>query len=173
MNEHVPGTAASRAANGAAASRQPGQYLTFMLGGEVFAVGILSIKEILEYRSMTEVPMMDPCIRGVINLRGSAVPVMDLALRFGKPSSPVGKRTCIVILEVEGDEAHRLFGVVVDAVNEVVEIAQADVEPPPDFSARIGSGFIQGIGKINDRFVILLQVDRIMNPGGADPGPIS
>ena len=119
--------------------QEPAQYLTFMLAGEVFAIGILAIKEIIEYHSLTEVPMMPACVRGVINLRGAVVPVMDLLARFGRPSSEVTKRTCIVIVEVEAGDERQVIGVVVDAVNEVLDIAPSDIEPPPAFGARIRS----------------------------------
>src|ERR1700754_109731 len=92
------------AAQTAATSLEPAQYLTFMLAGEVFAIGILGIKEIIEYHSLTEVPMMPSCVRGVINLRGAVVPVMDLLARFGRPSSEVIKRSCIVIVEIDADD---------------------------------------------------------------------
>jgi purine-binding chemotaxis protein CheW len=139
------------------------QYLTFMLGGEVFAIGILAIKEIIEYGGLTEVPMMPECIRGVINLRGAVVPVMDLSTRFGKPSSPVTKRTCIVIVEIETAEEQQVIGVIVDVVNAVVDIAPSEIEPAPSFGARIHSDYIEGMGKINDKFVILLNVNRVLS----------
>lgn len=103
----------------------PTQYLTFMLGNDAYAMGILSIKEIIEYTTMTEVPLMPACVRGVINLRGAVVPVLDLQVRFGQPVSPVTKRTCIVIVEVPGPEGQQVMGVVVDAVNEVLEITES------------------------------------------------
>ena len=138
------------------------QYLTFMLGSEVFAIGILAIKEIIEYGQLTEVPMMPAFIRGVINLRGSVVPVMDLAVRFGKTAKPVSKRTCIVIVETEQSGEREDVGVVVDAVNAVLDIPAADVEPPPAFGARINSEFIQGLGKVNGKFVILLNAAKVL-----------
>jgi purine-binding chemotaxis protein CheW len=150
------------------AGAEPTQYLTFQLGPEVFAIGILAIKEIIEYDAVTTVPMMPECIRGVINLRGSVVPVMDLSLRFGKQSSPVTKRTCIVIIEAQREGDHELVGVVVDAVNAVIDIDAADIEPPPAFGARIDTDFIQGLGKLNGRFVILLDVRRVLKVEGLD-----
>jgi purine-binding chemotaxis protein CheW len=138
------------------------QYLTFVLGSEVFAIGILAIKEIIEYDGLTIVPMMPDCIRGVINLRGAVVPVMDLSLRFGKPSNAVTKRTCIVIIETQRDGEREDLGVVVDAVNAVIDIAADDIEPPPAFGARIRTDFIQGLGKVNGKFVILLNVGRVL-----------
>lgn len=139
------------------------QYLTFLLGGEAYALGILSIKEIIEYTHMTEVPLMPACIRGVINLRGAVVPVMDLQVRFGQATSAVSKRTCIVIVELPGSEGPHTMGVVVDAVSEVLEIAPQDIEPPPAFGTHIRTDFISGIGKVRGRFVILLDVQRVLD----------
>jgi len=141
----------------------PAQYLTFLLGGEAYALGILSIKEIIEYTHMTEVPLMPACIRGVINLRGAVVPVMDLQVRFGQATSAVSKRTCIVIVELPGSEGPHTMGVVVDAVSEVLEIAPQDIEPPPAFGTHIRTDFISGIGKVRGRFVILLDVQRVLD----------
>lgn len=137
------------------------QYLTFMLGGEMFAIGILSIKEIIEYGHLTTVPLMPTHIRGVINLRGAVVPVIDLAARFGRDAREVTRRTCIVILEVDSDDAHQDIGVVVDAVNEVVEIPV--IEPAPAFGARIRTDFIEGMGRVNDRFVIILSIGHVLS----------
>ena len=165
-NKRTLAPEAPRMAEQAAAERT--QYLTFMLSGEVFAIGILAIKEIIEYGSLTKVPMMPACIRGVINLRGAVVPVMDLSSRFGTESAGVTKRTCIVIVEIEADGEQRDVGVVVDAVNEVLEIDAADVEPAPAFGARICTDFIAGIGKVNGKFVILLNVDRVLSVDDMD-----
>src|SRR4051794_20941797 len=115
------------------AAGEPAQYLTFMLAREQFAIGILAIKEIIEYHGVTEVPMMPPCVRGVINLRGAVVPVVDLQARFGRPSSEATKRTCIVIVETQAEGERQVMGLVVDAVNEVLDIAPTDIEPPPTF----------------------------------------
>jgi purine-binding chemotaxis protein CheW len=138
------------------------QYLTFMLGGEMFAMGILAIKEIIEYSNLTEVPMMPPYVRGVINLRGAVVPVADIAVRFGRAAGAVTKRTCIVIVEITANGERQDVGVVVDAVNEVLDIAAADIEPPPAFGTRLRTDFIQGMGKVNNRFVILLDVNHVL-----------
>ncbi|MDI1246141.1 MAG: chemotaxis protein CheW [Rhodoferax sp.] len=141
------------------------QYLTFMLGGEMFSLSILCIKEIIWYANLTEVPMMPACIRGVINLRGAVVPVMDLSNRFGKPSTPVVKSTCIVIVEVptaiEGE--HQNMGVVVDSVQAVLEIPTSEIEPAPSFGAKIRPDFIEGIAKVAGKFVILLNVARVLS----------
>jgi purine-binding chemotaxis protein CheW len=138
------------------------QYLTFLLGGELFAMEILDIKEIIEYANLTAVPMMPDYVRGVINLRGSVVPVLDLSVRFGKEASPVTKRTCIVIVEIALDGGRHVVGVVVDAVNAVLDIPPSEIEPPPAFGTRIRTDFIQGMGKVNGRFVILLDVNHVL-----------
>lgn len=134
-----------------------------MLGNDAYAIGILSIKEIIEYTTMTEEPLMPACVRGVINLRGAVVPVMDLQVRFGQTPSPVTKRTCIVIVEVLGPEGQQVMGVVVDAVNEVLDIDASDIEPPPAFGTRIRTDFISGMGKVRGKFVILLNVNRVLD----------
>ena len=139
------------------------QYLTFLLGGEMFAIPILNIKEIIEYGSLTTVPMMPEFIRGVINLRGSVVPVVDLAVRFGRKAGDVTRRTCIVIIEIESGDEKQDVGVVVDSVSEVLEIHRTDVEQAPSFGARIRSDFIQSMGKIAGKFVIILNVNRVLS----------
>jgi purine-binding chemotaxis protein CheW len=148
---------------GALLPEEPQQYLTYMLGGEVFAIGILHIKEIIEYGQLTTVPMMPEFIRGVINLRGAVVPVVDLASRFGGRRSEVTRRSCIVILELLVEEQTQVIGVVVDAVNEVLEILPADIEPPPSFGTRIRADFIAGMGKVQDKFVIILNIDNVLS----------
>jgi len=154
------------------------QYLTFLLGGEMFAIPILNIKEIIEYGSLTTVPMMPAFIRGVINLRGSVVPVVDLAVRFGRKAAQVTKRTCVVIIEIESGDEKQDVGVVVDSVSEVLEIPRTEVEQAPSFGAKIRADFIRGMGKINGKFVIILAVNHVLSidemamlgqAGGAEP----
>ena len=139
------------------------QYLAFTLNDEIFAIDILQIREIIEFGTLTEVPMMPETIRGVINLRGAVVPVIDLSARFGRGASAVARRPCVVIVEVEGEDAMQTLGVMVDAVNEVMEIPGEDVEPPPAFGARIRTDFIAGMGRVNGRFVILLDVGKVFS----------
>ena len=147
----------------AAVEEAPAQYLTFSLHGEMFAVGILNVKEIIEYGNLTEIPMMPPFIRGVINLRGSVVPVIDLSCRFGNQVTEVSKRTCIVIVEVqEGDFRHDI-GIMVDAVSEVLEIPASEIEPPPSFGAKIRADFILGMGKVAGKFIILLNIMKVLS----------
>ncbi|MBI1905526.1 MAG: purine-binding chemotaxis protein CheW [Rhodocyclales bacterium] len=141
------------------------QYLAFTLNGEVFAIDILQIREIIEFGSLTEVPMMPPTVRGVINLRGAVVPVIDLSARFGRTCTEVGRRTCIVIVEIEHDDETQTLGVLVDGVNEVMEIPAAEIEPAPAFGARIRTDFIRGMGRVDGRFVIILDVGKVFSVG--------
>lgn len=152
---------------GAPASHSPQlqQYLTFRLGGEVFALGILAIKEIIEYTGCTPVPMAPSHIRGVINLRGSAVSVADLRVRFGAPPSQVTKKTCVVIVECRVGDTRQDVGLIVDAVDAVVEIQPADIDPPPSFGAAVPQKFIAGMARIGGGgFVIVLNVDDVLSP---------
>lgn len=149
----------------AQAKAEAGQYLTFVLGGEVYALGILNIKEIIDYGNLTDVPMMPAFVKGVINLRGSVVPVVDLQVRFGKGATQIAKRTGIVIVETaagEGEEQQDI-GIIVDAVNEVIDIAQSEIEPPPTFGTGIRPDFINGMAKRDGKFVILLNVDKVLS----------
>lgn len=139
------------------------QYLTFVLGGETFALGILSIKEIMEYEIPTDVPMMPAFVRGVVNIRGAVVPVIDLCARFGRPSAGISKKTCIVIVETSVNGESQVLGVVVDAVNEVLEIPHSEIEPPPSFGVSVRTDFIHGMGKVRDKFVIILNVDSVLS----------
>ena len=152
-----------QAVRAAAEEVAPEQYLTFTLHSEMFAVGILNVKEIIEYGNLTEIPMMPSFIRGVINLRGSVVPVIDLSCRFGNQITEVSKRTCIVIVEVqEGDYKHDI-GIMVDAVSEVIEIAAREIEPAPSFGAKIRADFIHGMGKVAGKFVIILHIMKVLS----------
>jgi purine-binding chemotaxis protein CheW len=141
------------------------QHLTFLLGTDLYAIGIMFVKEIIEYRRVTPVPMMPAWIRGVINLRGAVVPVMDLAARFQRPPAAITQRTCIVVVELEGDGERRQVGVMVDAVSAVLDIAAADIEPPPTLGGAIHSQLAQGMGKIDGRFVVILDTERVMADG--------
>jgi purine-binding chemotaxis protein CheW len=164
-NEGKPRPVLGTAVVAAAVPVEQKQYLTFMLAGEMFSIGILCIREIIWYANLTEVPMMPACIRGVINLRGAVVPVMDLSHRFGKPPTPVTKSTCIIIVEIEAHNLgeHQSMGVVVDSVQAVLEIAASDIESAPSFGAKIRSDFIEGIGKVSGKFVILLNVNNVLS----------
>ncbi|HSB64832.1 MAG TPA: chemotaxis protein CheW [Thermoanaerobaculia bacterium] len=139
------------------------QYLCFRLAGEECAIGILRVREILEYDAVTKVPAMPPWVRGVMNLRGGVVPVIDLTVKFGLPESPVTRRTCIVIVEVALDGEPAVMGVVVDAVSQVLELSPADIEPPPPFGTSVRADYLLGLGTFGDRFVLLLDIDRVLS----------
>ena len=124
---------------------------------------MVQVREVLDICPITKVPGTPEFMKGVINVRGSVVPVMDLQVRFGQPVSPVTKRTCIVIVEVLGPEGQQVMGVVVDAVNEVLDIDASEIEPPPAFGARIRADVMAGMGKVRGKFVILLNVDRVLD----------
>ena len=141
----------------------PAQYLSFMLGQDMFAIGILAVREILEYAGVTPVPQMPPCISGVINLRGTAVPVLDLARRLERAPSAIGKRTCIIVVEVDSDDGAFVIGILVDAVNAVLDIPSEEIEPAPSFGAQVRAELLQGIGKVNGRFVLLLNVQHVVS----------
>ncbi|MCE4281374.1 chemotaxis protein CheW [Xanthomonas hortorum pv. vitians] len=147
----------------APSSTAPQQYLTFLLGTEMFGLGILGIKEIIEYRVPTDVPMMPPALRGVINLRGAVVPVVDLQQRFGRNASAITKRSCIVIVEIAHGGTQQVLGLLVDAVSEVLDIAPDDIAGAPSFGAGIARDFIQAMAKIGERFVILLDADAVLS----------
>jgi purine-binding chemotaxis protein CheW len=142
------------------ATEQAAQFLTFTLGEEVFAMDIRTVREIIQYGPMTTVPLMPGFVRGVINLRGAVVPVIDLQARFGRPAAQVGKKTCIVIFDSLRQDERVELGLLVDAVSEVIDIAPAEIEPPPSFGTAVRRDFIRGMGKVSNRFVIILEPDK-------------
>jgi purine-binding chemotaxis protein CheW len=152
----------TRDAGPPASLRERNQFLAFSLRGETFAIDIRSIREVIQYGEITEVPLMPATIRGVINLRGAVVPVIDLAVRFGGAPTELSRRTCVVILELEREEGRASMGVMVDHVSEVMEMAMDEIEPAPAFGSRLRAEFIQGIGKVAGRFVILLEVKHVL-----------
>lgn len=140
------------------------QYLTFLLAKELFAISISSIKEIIEYDQITPVPLVPRFVRGIINLRGQVVPVIDLQVRLGRESSPVGKRTCIVIFEVAlPDEGQEIVGIVVDSVSEVLGIPTSQIEKAPHFGSNVRQDFISGLATIDSKFVIILNLDKVLS----------
>ncbi|MFD2112688.1 chemotaxis protein CheW [Thiorhodococcus fuscus] len=142
------------------------QYLTFSVAEQMFGVGILAIKEIIQYGAVSSVPMMPDFIRGVINLRGAVVPVVDLSARFHRRQAEAGRRSCIVIVEMNEEGGAQDVGILVDSVSAVLEITPDEIEPPPAFGAGIKSDFIRGMGKVDGRFVILLDISRVLGTEG-------
>lgn len=151
--------------------RLPEQYLTFELAGKTYAVDSLCVREIIEHPQLTRVPMAGTAIKGVINLRGSVVPVIDLTVRFGHGQTAVNRRTCIIILEVPDDEGALVLGIIVDAVSEVLEVAASDIRQAPAFGSHIHSDFIHAMARVDDRFVVLLAIEQVLSAQelGASP----
>ncbi|MBS2025880.1 MAG: purine-binding chemotaxis protein CheW, partial [Deltaproteobacteria bacterium] len=137
------------------------QFLTFFLGQEEFGLELLRVRQIVEYTPVTRVPHLPSSIRGVINLRGLVLPVIDLANKFGLPEQAITRRTCIVIADTE--EAGPI-GVLVDAVNQASDIAQADIAPAPAFATIVRADYLIGLAKVNERFVLLLDAARVLSP---------
>jgi len=149
----------------AAKTSERTQFLTFSLSGGEYAIAVLRVREIIEHEEVTRVPSTPAFLRGVINLRGSVVPVVDLARKFRMPESPVTKRTCIIIVEVESDNGRIVLGVLADAVNQVVEFRPEEIEPPPSFGTPIRVDYLRGLGKLNGEFVLILDTDRVLSAG--------
>lgn len=150
-------------ANILAAQEQIGQYLTFLVEKESFAISILDVKEIIEISNVTCVPLTPDYIHGVINLRGNVVPVIDLSARLKHRRAEVSKRSCIVLVEVDTAEGSQLIGMLVDEVREILEIPQANIQPAPDFGADIRTDFIQAMARVDEIFIILLAINKVLS----------
>ena len=139
------------------------QHLTFILSEEEFAIPVITIKEIIEYGHLTNVPMVPDFIHGVVNLRGNVVPVISLASKFGLESKEINKRTCIIILDAKVEDEVVVMGVIVDKVLQVIEIPESEIEPPPTLGATIRTDFIKGMGKIDENFIVILDILRVLS----------
>jgi purine-binding chemotaxis protein CheW len=139
------------------------QYLSFSLRGTEYAVGILKVKEILQYEQTTRVPSTPRSVRGVINLRGQVVPVVDLAAKFGLGETEPTPFTCILIVEAAVEGNSTVVGIMADTVQEVIELGGEDVVPPPAFGTHVKVDFLLGMGKLGKRFVLLLDIDRVIS----------
>ncbi len=139
------------------------QYLTFELDREIFAVEIGKVREVLDSTRVTRVPKMPDFLRGVINLRGSVVPVADLRLKFGMPGTKETVNTCIVVMEIDLEGEPTVLGALADSVQEVLELPVDRIEPPPRIGTRLKTGFIKGMGKRDEDFIIILDIDRIFS----------
>jgi purine-binding chemotaxis protein CheW len=140
-----------------------GQYLTFFVAGEEYAVNILKVKEIVQYDTVTTVPNTAAWIRGVTNLRGNVVPVIDLAVKFGLPESKVSKFSCIVITEVSYQGDRLTLGVMTDLVNQVLDFSENDVEVPPPFGTRVRIEYLLGMGMMGKKFCLILDIDKVLS----------
>ncbi|HEX7680993.1 MAG TPA: chemotaxis protein CheW [Thermoanaerobaculia bacterium] len=140
------------------------QYLTFFLAGEEYAITILQVTDIIECGVVTRVPGTPPWIRGVHNLRGTVVPVIDLAIKFGLPATGITRRTCVVIVELLVDDEAVIMGVMADSVHQVVDFTAEQIQPAPSFGPRVRASFLLGMSSTSDaRFVLLLDIDRIFS----------
>lgn len=139
------------------------QFLTFSLGEEVFAIAIDSVREIIQHAALTVVPLMPEFVRGVMNLRGAVVPVIDLRARLGRTRSPIGKKTCVVVFDARQDGEKAELGLLVDAVSEVIEIRTELIESAPQFGATVRRDFMRGMGKVNGNFIVILDSERVLN----------
>jgi purine-binding chemotaxis protein CheW len=146
-----------------AAAQASAQFLTFLLAEGVYGMDIATVREIIQHGQMTTVPLMPAFVRGVINLRGAVVPVIDLQARLGKAPAVVGKKTCIVIFDAQRDGERVELGLMVDAVSEVIEIPFTQIEPAPSFGSAVRREFIKGMGKVGGRFVIILDPERALD----------
>jgi purine-binding chemotaxis protein CheW len=145
------------------ASEEIQQYLTFLVGKDFFATNILEVNEIIEVGALTEMPMMPDFIRGVINLRGEAVPVIDLSAKLRRGQSDLTKRSCIILVQINTPAGEQTIGMLVDEVNEILEIAGDCIQPPPNLGSGINTDFIQAMGRVEEKFIVLLDMDHILS----------
>jgi purine-binding chemotaxis protein CheW len=140
-----------------------GKYLTFRLGGEEFGLGILKVQEIIKMMDITRVPRTPAFMRGVINLRGKVVPVVDLRTKFEMDATESNEKTCIIVVQVGHHAGHLIMGLIVDEVSEVLDIPAEQIEPPPEFGATVDTTFLLGLGKLDRKVVMLLDVDTVLS----------
>ncbi len=139
------------------------QYLTFRLGEEVFALEIGKVREVLDFSTVTKVPRTPPFMRGVINLRGGVVPVIDMNIKFGMPETEKTVNTCIIIVEITVDDEQTVVGALADSVEEVLDLEEEQIEAAPRIGTRLNTEFIKGMGKHGERFIIILDIDRVFS----------
>jgi purine-binding chemotaxis protein CheW len=149
--------------------QKEGKYLTFSLKGEEYGIEILKVKEIIGMLNITKIPQTPPYIRGVVNLRGKVIPVVDLRLKFGMEAIPNTKQTCIVVAEILGKNCENFFlGIVVDTVSEVLNIKATEIEETPDFGTKLNTAYILGMAKIGKGVKILLEIDKVLSDDELD-----
>ena len=139
------------------------QYLTFMLAGEEYAISILNVRQIVEYHTVTRVPKTPKWTRGVINLRGAVVPVVDIAVKFGLEERPVTRTTCIIIIETRSADQNATIGVIADAVSQVIDLRPADIYEPPSFGTRVQVDYLLGMVQMGSKFVLLLNLEKVLS----------
>ncbi len=146
-----------------AAMLRAGKYLTFQLANEEFGIRVLKVREIMGVQEITAVPQTPAHVKGVINLRGKVIPVIDLRLKFGLPAAEYTQRTCIIVAQVQGESGTLLMGIVVDGVSEVLNLTGQEIEDTPDFGEDIGGEYLLGMAKVKGKVKILLDIDRILS----------
>ena len=144
-------------------TEKEGKYLTFALGPEEYGLEILKVREIIGYMAITAVPQMPAYVKGVINLRGQVIPVIDLRSKFGMNTATVTEETCIIVVEIRQDGRKFSTGIVVDHVQEVLDIDGENIEEAPQFDSSVNTDFIMGMGKIGDSVKILLDIDKVLS----------
>jgi purine-binding chemotaxis protein CheW len=144
-------------------AKREGKYLTFSLDKEEYGIGILKVKEIIGMIAITTIPRMPPYVKGVINLRGKVIPVIDLRLKFSMEEAEYTERTCIIVVEISGGAGQLLIGIIVDSVSEVLNVKGTDIEDTPAFGAKLDTEYILGMAKISGGVKILLDIDRVLN----------
>ena len=140
-----------------------GKYLTFALSHEEFGIRVLKVREIMGLQEITAVPQTPAHVKGVINLRGRVVPVIDLRLKFGLPAAEYTQRTCIIVTQVQGESGPLMMGIVVDGVSEVLNLSDQEIEDTPDFGEDIGSRYLLGMAKVKGKVKILLDIDKVLS----------
>lgn len=140
-----------------------GKFLTFLLGYEEYGIPIHKVREIIGIMDITKVPRTPGFIKGVINLRGKIIPVMDLRLKFELSEEPYNQRTCIIVVEIDFSDTKRMMGIVVDTVSEVVNIQKNDIELPPEYGGNVDTAFLIGLGKVKGKVILLLDIEQVLN----------
>lgn len=159
----VDTTTSRRCRMGATEVSNATQYLTFKLGEEIFAVDVAQVREILDFTTITKVPQTPEFMRGVINLRGSVVPVVDMRLKFGMSKTDKSVNTCIVVVEVVMENETLVIGALADSVQEVIELEPSQIEPPPKIGSRLKVEFLKGMGKRDEHFIMILAIDKLFS----------
>lgn len=140
-----------------------GKYLTFVLAKEEYGIPILKVREIIKLLEITSIPKTPGYIKGVVNLRGKIIPIMDLRLKFGLEENEYNERTCIVVVEITINETRKLMGLIVDTVSEVVNLTTDQIEPPPEYGYQNNHGYLIGVGKVKERVILLLDIEQILS----------
>jgi purine-binding chemotaxis protein CheW len=140
-----------------------GEYLAFTLAGEKYCIVVNRVREVIEYTKLTRLPNTLGYMKGLVNLRGAGIPVIDLRTKFGLPEAELTRLTSIIVMEVQDGEEKRLIGAMADSVQEVIELAEGEIEPAPRFGTKVSNNYIRGIGKGNNEFLIILDIDRIFS----------